>query len=409
MKDKKIILQVNTVLSSGSISSIANAIGNNFIRYGWESYIACSRKVTKKSNSKIIKIGSRFGFYLNTLLARIFDNDGRNAVISTYFFLRKLKKIKPDLIILHNLHGYYLNYNILFTYLKKNKIRTFWLLHDCWPVTGHCTYFDYSNCNRWQSICYSCPIKNEYPKSFFLDNSTGNYLLKKSVFSNFDQLIIITPSLWLSNIISKSFLKNTRCEVIHNGIDLNIFKENSVLPDFFSNHDCGTKFKILGVANQWIKRKGYFDFVALSESLLPDELIIMVGLDKGQLSNLPKNIIGIERTKSVQELVKIYSHCDVLFNPTYEDNLPTVILESMACGTPVVTYNTGGAPEPILNDETGYVVRKGDISSAVSLMRIIKTRKKSFYSNNCVKRIKEYFNCDFQNERYVKLAKIYYE
>ena len=288
--------------------------------------------------------------------ARLFDSAGFESKIATKKFIKWIDKFNPDLIHIHNLHGYYINIELLFEYLKTKNYEIKWTFHDCWAFTGHCSYFDYIGCNRWENQCLDCPQKKEYPKSFFLDNSKKNYNMKKKCFCGLKNLTIITPSNWLKNLIKKSFLKEYKVEVQYNTIDTNIFKKRQ--SKFKEINGIKDKKIVLGVANIWEKRKGLQDLIELSK-LLPEEfLVIIVGLDEQQLKSLPKNILGIKRTKNAIELAEIYSAAFVYVNTTYEDNYPTTNLEAIACGIPVLTYNTGGSVESV---DKKNIVEKGDI------------------------------------------------
>jgi putative colanic acid biosynthesis glycosyltransferase len=356
------LLQINTVLNNSSTGKIVDQIGDLCIDNGWESYIAHGRRGGKASSrSKVIQIGGRLNFYWHALITRIFDKHGFSSTRVTRHLISKIKKINPTVIHLHNLHGYYLNVEVLFDYLAKVKIPIIWTLHDCWSFTGHCSHFEYSGCYRWKSLCYECPQKNLYPASVFFDNSRANFYQKKALFNSVENLTIVSVSCWLNSHVNQSFLSGYKSVVIHNGIDLDIFK-----PTF-----CNKKIKkyklegkviILGVANVWSNEKGLNDFIRLSKLLNPDFVIILVGVSKQQQKKIPNNIVCMERITSQQKLAEIYSCADLYLNLTLEDSYPTTNLEAIACGTPVLTYNTGGSVESIING-CGYVIDKGDINS----------------------------------------------
>lgn len=291
-----------------------------------------------------IKIGNNFDIYMHVLKARIFDAMGFGSKWATKELIEKIDEFKPDVIHLHNIHGYYLNIEILFKYLKKHpEIKKIWTLHDCWAFTGHCAYYTYAKCDKWKSGCVgSCPNKKEYPKTF-LSNIKSNYMIKKKLFYGLKNLTIVTPSKWLRNEVVFSCLKDYPILVINNGIDTNVFKHTeSNLKEKYHIED---KKVILGVASVWDSRKGLNIFFELSKEIEKDYQIVLIGLSKKQIKELPDNIIGIERTENVKELVKWYSAAEIYFNPTLEDNYPTTNLEAIACGTSVVTFNTGGSPE----------------------------------------------------------------
>lgn len=396
----KKILQINSVVNTGSTGRIAEGIGQAAMSVGWESYIAYGRN-ERPSTSKTLRIGSSWDLKLHGIQTRLFDNHGLASDRGTNKFINDIELIKPNIIHLHNIHGYYLNYNILFEYLNKTNIPIVWTLHDCWPITGHCIYFTYVGCEKWKTECYKCPQKKEYPASWIFDRSRKNYILKKSLFKNIPNLTLIPVSDWLSGLIKISFLKDKPTKVIHNGIDTNVFRPTSGI-SFRMKHKLQDKFIILGIANIWEPRKGLKDFFDLSILLNDQFQIVLVGLNSRQIKQLPNNIIGIKRTESVNELVELYQDSDVFVNPTYEDNFPTTNLESLACGTPVITYKTGGSPEAI-DDSTGIIVEQGNIIKLVDAINEIKSKGKMYYSDACVERAHRLYRKEDRYKEYIDL------
>ena len=251
----------------------------------------------------------------------------------------------------------------LFRYLKESEKPVVWTLHDCWSFTGHCAHFDRCGCDRWQTGCYTCPQKGSYPASVLADASKKNYAQKKALFTSLQNLTLVTPSQWLAALVKESYFKHHSVQVIRNGIDLAKFKPTE--GNFRKIYGLEGKQIILGVASVWTACKGLDDFVKLQSLLREDQQIVMVGLNDAQLAALPDGILGIKRTNSVEELAEIYTAADVFFNPTYEDNYPTTNLEAISCGTPVVTYRTGGSPESV-SEGNGFVVEQGDLAAAVA-------------------------------------------
>lgn len=384
------VVQINSVCGIGSTGRIATDIHNELLKKGIESYIAYGRDNEVNCNNSI-KIGSKIDNYFHVLMTRLFDKHGFFSKKATIEFLKKLEEINPDIIHLHNIHGYYLNIELLFEYLKRKDKKVIWTLHDCWGFTGHCAYFDFVKCQKWQEECFNCCQKKTYPSSIFKDNSKKNYLKKKEIFLGVKNLTIITPSYWLASNVKKSFLKEYEVKVINNGIDLSVFK--AVGSNFKKKNKIEDKTIILGVAFPWSPRKGFNDFIELSKVISKNEVIIMVGLSKAQIEKLPKNVIGIEKTNSPQELAEIYSAADIFFNPTYEDNYPTVNLEALACGTYLVTYNTGGSPEVINNNLNGTVIQKKDFNSLLNIIENLKFLKNQ-NKNDCYRFSKEKFTLD---------------
>ena len=386
------VLQINSVCGVGSTGRIATDLYKVLEEQGHKCKIAYGRG-TAPEGIDSIKIGSNLDNYYHVFKTRVFDKHGFGSVNATKKFIEEVKDYDPDIIHLHNIHGYYINIEILFNYLKEANKPVIWTLHDCWAFTGHCSYFDYVGCNKWKSGCYNCEQKGEYPSSKDLDNSKLNYEKKKELFTSVKNMTIVTPSKWLANLVKESFLGKYPVEVINNGIDLDVFKPTE--SDFREKHNLENKFIILGVASVWSERKGLKYFIQLSERLDDKYQIIIVGVSEKQKKNLPKHIIGITKTNDTRELAEIYTSSDIFFNPTLEDNFPTTNLESLACGTPIITFNTGGSVECI-NSKVGYIIGKGDINNTI---RVINNY---FDSKECIKKSKEYNKSERYND-YIKL------
>lgn len=364
------LLQINVTANWGSTGKIAEDIGKLAIRKGWDSWIAFGRG-TPQSASNLVRIGNNLDMHLHGVQSRLFDNHGLASRGVTRAFIKRIEEISPDIIHLHNIHGYFINYPLLFEFLKNWGGPVVWTLHDCWPFTGHCAYYDFVQCNRWQSKCHNCPQLKSYPASIWLDRSYKNYNDKKTAFSGVSNLTLVPVSDWLRQELSKSFLCTYPAVTIHNGVDTSLFRpiEQKQIPT--------DKKVILGVASVWDKRKGLDEFVKLRR-LLPDNYsIFLIGLSKKQISTLPDGITGIRRTNSVDELVHLYNLADVFVNPTFEDNFPTTNIEALACGTPVITYHTGGSAEAI-DGNTGFKVAYRNINEMAD--RIIQVCTNSTFS-----------------------------
>lgn len=378
----KTLLQINTVVNRGSTGRIAEEIGVLAIDAGWDSYIAYGRQKAY-SNSKLIRIGNIVDCYHHVLKTRLFDGHGLGSKKATMYLIEQIKRISPDIIHLHNIHGYYLNYPILFDYLSTTDIPIVWTLHDCWSFTGHCPYFDFVKCDKWQSECYGCIQKQKYPASWFIDRSKKNFIDKRTCFNKLGNLTLVPVSNWLNNLIKDSFLSEIKTKVIHNGIDLDTFFPHSSIKNKLGLQN---RFVILGVANIWEERKGLDDFVLLSNKVSSDVAIILIGLSKKQMQKIPNSIIGLERTDSVNQLAEYYSSADLFVNLTKEDNFPTTNIEALACGTPVVTYRTGGSIEAI-TPKVGFIVEKGNIDGILAAIQIVKTNGKEKYLSICRKHV----------------------
>lgn len=395
------VLQINSVCGVGSTGRIATDIHHILKEQGHESYIAYGRDLPLNCDTAI-RIGTKYDNYAHVALTRIYDKHGYGSKRATKEFIKQLDVLNPDVIHLHNIHGYYINIELLFEYLKKVNKPIIWTLHDCWAFTGHCAYFDFVNCNKWKTGCNKCPQKNTYPSSLILDNSKDNYLKKKEIFTGISNMTIVTPSNWLANLVKDSFIGEYPVKVINNGIDLDVFKP--IESEFRKRYGLGNKFVILGVASVWEERKGFNYFIKLSDQLQLDETIVLVGLTEEQKKKLPENIIGITRTNNIKELAKIYSAADVFVNPTLEDNFPTTNLEALSCGTPVITFNTGGSIECI-DETTGFIIDKGNIDELVHSLRKIKENGKKIYTASCIESSKHKYNKIDRFNEYIEIYK----
>ena len=347
------IVQINSTYGYGSTGKICEGISIFLTKKNIENYTIYS--VNGKKDKIGIKNTNNFYIKIQALKSKIFGNYGFNSKIATISIINKLEKIKPDIVHIHNIHGHDCNVEILFKYLKKKNIKIVWTFHDCWAFTGYCPHFDMIKCDKWKKTCNQCPLRKEY--SWIFDRSAINFKRKKKIFSNLN-LTIVTPSSWLANLVKQSFLKDYPVEVINNGINLNIFKP--IKSNFREKYNIMDKKIVLGVAMPWSKKKGLDSFIELSRLLDNRYQIILVGTDNNIDKILPDNIISIHKTHNQEELAKIYSAADVFVNPTKEENYPTVNMETIACGTPVITYKTGGSPE-ILNTRTGIVTKINNV------------------------------------------------
>lgn len=388
------LLQINSTANWGSTGKIAEQIGKCAISKGWNSYIAYGRCMNPSQNI-LIPIGNKLSPYLHFAEQRIFDNEGQCSRIETKRLIQQIKKIKPDIINIHNIHDHYINFKILFRYLNKTDIKIVWTFHDCWAITGHCMHFITKKCDRWMTGCYECPMKGEYPKTI-LDRSKRNWNLKKRLFSENRNLTIVACSDWMANFVKKSFLSEKCLNVIHNGCDIKLFSQQT--------RNIKHRYQILAVSSVWYPNKGELDIYKL-RSMLPEDQyeIIMVGLSAEQVRKLPIGIKGIQRTQNIQELAQLYSDADVLINPTYEDNFPTVNIESLACGTPVITYRTGGSPEAI-DIFTGAVVEQGDLDALCQKIQEFRNESyKEKHSIDCRLRAEKLFDMEKCFERYIDM------
>lgn len=338
------VLMINVVCGIRSTGRICTDLATALEAQGHEVKIAYGRgQVPEQFQKYAVQVGNDFDVLLHGVRARLLDGAGFGSRYATKRFIKWVKEYNPDVIHLHNIHGYYINIEILFEYLRYCGKKIIWTMHDCWAFTGHCTYFDYVGCEKWKTGCEHCIQKTEYPARIGPDMSNRNYHVKKRLFTSIPNLVLVTPSKWLENLVKESFLKDYRTIMIHNGVDTTIFKPTK--SNIKKCYACENKKVILGVAAVWDKRKGLNTFIELAQKLDSTYQIILVGLSRKQLENLPDNVIGIEKTNNVEELIKLYSAADVFVNPTLEDNYPTTNIEAIACGTPVISFDTGGSSE----------------------------------------------------------------
>ena len=386
------VAQINAVCGKGSTGKICIEISKILDENNIENKIYFVSG--EKSFTNGIKYSSTFYIKCMALLSRIFGNNGFNSTFATKRLIKELKNFNPDVIHLHNLHGHNVNLKILFDYLNQSNKKIIWTFHDCWAFTGYCPYFVMAKCDKWKAECYKCQQKQD--TTWFFDRSKNIFNRKKSAITQLQNLTIITPSKWLADLVKQSFLQDYPVQVINNGIDLSIFKPTT--GDFRQKYNIADdKFILLGVAFGWGKRKGLDVFIELSKRLSDKYQIVLVGTNDKTDKLLPKNIISIHRTQNQTELAEIYTAANLFVNPTREENYPTVNMESLACGTPVLTFRTGGSPE-ILDNTCGSVVGCDDIDAMqTEIERICETkpyskdacliRAESFDMNN---RFKEY-------------------
>lgn len=340
--------------------------------------------------------GSRFGNAVHRVLARLTGYNCFYSHFSTWQLIRKLKKFQPDVLHLHNLHGGYVNLPMLFQYAKETGVQVVWTLHDCWSFTAHCPYFDMVRCDKWMDGCHECPQWKAL--SIGPNRSSQLWQKKKEIFTSLEHLTLVTPSQWLADLTRRSFLKDHPVKVINNGIDLTVF--HSMPGVFREKWNCADKFIILGVSFAWGKRKGLDVFLELAKQLDGQYQIVLVGTDEQTEKQLPDNIISIRRTENQQELAQIYASADLFVNPTREENYPTVNMEALACGTPVLTFRTGGSPE-IIDETCGSVVDCDDLQRLKEeIIRIQSTRP--YTKEACLKRA-EAFDMYGRFEEYVQL------
>lgn len=429
------ILQVNTVIKGSSVGRIMADLYEAIKDSGNEARIAVGREPMPEGYEGVL-IGNKGDFYQHVVKNFLQGEAGFGSVETTRKFLSWVDAEKPDLIHLHNIHGFYLQVEMLFEYIKKRDIPVVWTLHDCWSFTGHCAYYDFAACEKWKTGCHTCMQHAKvYPYAIFKDNTTASYARKRKAFCGVKNLTIVTPSHWLKKQVEQSFLKEYPVVVIPNGVDLSVFTPAKKDNEGYSNKNAGcgnsngendgkdskknnskgnnsendnkksdANIKtVLGVANIWELRKGLVYFEKLAKDLPDDYRVELIGVNKKQKRELKKKyggkVIARERTANVDELVEAYRNAAVFVNATLEDNFPTTNLEALACGTPVVTYETGGSGEAV-TQETGIVVRRGSYDKL--LEAVLDASGGRFLKEDCLKRAKE-FDKKTRYEEYLKL------
>jgi len=394
------VLQINTVCGSGSVGRIAVDIIHTVEADGGEGMVAFGRR-TAPDNVTTYKFGTNLDMGVHVLHTFFKGEHGFASSKQTEKLIKKIAEYEPDIIHLHNIHGFYLDVEMLFWYLKQAGIPVVWTLHDCWSFTGHCAHFDYIGCMKWKEQCDQCPQhRNVYPYALFKDNTRNNYIRKKKAFTGVPDLTVVTPSRWLAGFAKQSYLGEYPVRVIPNGIALDKFKpgDNGLRKKLGMEG----KFILLGVASMWEERKGYAYFEELADRLDDSYQIILIGLSKEKMKKLHPKIYGVMRTNSMEELAEYYSCADVYVNTTLEDTFPTTNLEALACGTPVITFATGGSVESV-DEATGKVVPKGDTDALIKA--IAELRSEPSRRNACLEKSKQYD----KNDRFLDYLKLYKE
>lgn len=349
-------LFINTVSGFGSTGKIVAKTCRELMAQGHECLIAYGRKENKAEDIPSVRIGNRVDNLTHLVKSQLLDGTGFGSYFATKKFLEQVRSYDPDVIWIHNLHGYYIHVGLLFEYLHTCGKEIKWTLHDCWAFTGHCPYFDYVQCDKWKTGCHHCPQKGMYPASLLLDSSRSNYEKKKALFTGIPNVTLITPSHWLASRVKASFLGEYPVEVVYNTVDETVFRP--VQSDFAARYGLEGKKILLGVANVWEKRKGLNDFVALSKLLDDRFKIVLIGLPQKLIDSLPPEILGLPRTASAQELAEAYSAAWLYICPSTEETFGMTVLEASLCGTKCVVYQ-GTACEEVAEPFDGIAVPRG--------------------------------------------------
>lgn len=387
------VLLINSVCGTGSTGRIVADLHDVIIKSGGDSKIAFGiGNVNRVDATDTFYFGSKFDYYIHNILSKITDRAGFYSKKNTRKLIKFIKEYNPDIIHLHNLHGYYLNVKILFEYLRTCNKPIVWTLHDCWAFTGHCAHFTQNGCYKWKERCHSCSeTKNRYPRSYVMNRCERNYIEKKFLFTEIENMHIMTPSQWLAAVTRQSFMKKYDISAVGNGIDLDEFKPKT--SDFRSRYGLKDKIIILGVASAWIEQKGIRDYIELSKILNRKYKIVLIGMTDEQIKAMPGEILALPRTSTTEELVKIYSSADIYVNFSVEETFGMTTVEALACGIPVITYDKSSVPEPVCPDN-GFVVKTGDLNEVKHIIEnfphfdkdkirstVLKYDKKTIYRN----------------------------
>lgn len=395
----KKLLQINPVIKENtSTGKIMRTLGELAQAAGWESYVAYSRARdgVPPHSSRLVPVGNKADLLLHWVATRLFDAHGLASRLATRRIVARLRELNPDVIHIHNIHGYFLNYKILSRALAQMGKPVVWTVHDCWLYTGHCYHYASAGCERWKTGCHHCPQKKAFPASWLLDRSRRNWEDKKKAFCSIPGLTLVTVSRWMKGEIARSFLGGVRCEVIHNGIDLDTFRPS---PSAETALAYGTYY--LAVASIWLPEKGLQDLEKLSSVLDADERLVVVG-KRPSGHRFPRNVVCLERTADAAALAALYTEAVALVNPTWQDNYPTVNMEAIACGTPVVSYRTGGSPESI-TPQTGRVVEQGDVEGLAEALHAIRRQGKEHFSEACRSYALAHFRAQDRFNDYIQL------
>ena len=404
----KSLVEINTVVNN-STGRIMHDIQREADISGMETLSIVGRRHVY-TDVPCVKFGNALSFWIHVIWTTLTDRHGLEPVLSVIYtgkMVRRIREANPDIIHLHNIHGYYLHYPTLMKYLAyEYKGKIIWTFHDLWPITGHCAYYSAVNCDKWMTGCNHCPNKKRYPVSLGLDGSRKNYETKKELFTLLSNLTITVPSEWMASQVRQSFMGKYPVEVIHNGIDTAVFDHNKLIADLdIESNKCADetawsdKKILLSVASIWDERKGLKDLVALSDKLSDDYVMVIVGLSKHQISRLPKGVIGITRTENIEELVSLYSRAHIFLNPSLEESFSLVTVEALSCGCPCIVLDTSAVAE-LVNDDNGVVLHSHKPEDYLDAIKSIENRG---YSRESVRATALKYDNKYMLEGYMRL------
>ena len=404
----KSLVEINTVVNN-STGRIMHDIQREADISGMETLSIVGRRHVY-TDVPCVKFGNALSFWIHVIWTTLTDRHGLEPVLSVIYtrkMVRRIREANPDIIHLHNIHGYYLHYPTLMKYLAyEYKGKIIWTFHDLWPITGHCAYYSAVNCDKWMTGCNHCPNKKRYPVSLGVDGSRKNYEIKKEQFTSLSNLTITVPSEWMASQVRQSFMGKYPVEVINNGIDTAVFDHNRLAVDSYTESSrcvgktaCSDKKILLSVASIWDERKGLKDLVSLSDKLSDDYVMVIVGLSKHQISRLPKGVIGITRTENIEELVSLYSRAHIFINPSLEESFSLVTVEALSCGCPCIVLDTSAVAE-LVNDDNGVVLHSHKPEDYLDAIKSIENRG---YSRESVRATALKYDNKYMLEGYMRL------
>ena len=396
----KRILYINEALNTGSTGHIVEQLGLAAQQMGCECLVAHGARYTHSSQLPHFAFSSRLTEYIHGVLSLLFNAHGLGSRMATKRLIRKIQQWRPDIIHLHNIHGYYLNYPLLFAFLKRADIPVIWTLHDCWTVTGRCAHFTSSACAQWQTRCVRCPNYSDYPRSLTAVRTSANFDQKKLSFLGVPQMTLVPVSKWLGDIVAHAFLRAYPCRVIQNGIDTTLFQP--IDTPWRNQWNVQNKTILLGVASQWTETKGWNDWLQLAKQLNEHYCLVLVGVSAQQKRLLPSNCIGIQRTDNIHELAEIYSAADIYLNLAYQEAFGLTVLEALACGTPCISYRTTAIPE-ITTPEVCQMIEVGDVEAVVKAVQTADKQFKRQKSEACRQHVIAHFNKQDTINQYLQL------
>lgn len=393
------LLIINVALNWGSTGRIAEQVGSLAKDNGWNVMIAHGARYQNPTQFSHYQVSSSFEEKMHWGISQFWDGQGRGSWFATKRLLKEIDAFQPDVVHMHVIHGYYINYGLLMNYFKEKNIPVVWTLHDCWAFTGHCAYFTAANCEKWKTQCGQCPIPHDFPNTY-LDRSKANYNRKKQVYGDMQNLVLAPVSQWLGDLVKESFLGKHEIQVVYNGIDVDVFKPS--VSNFKKKLGVEGKYLLLGVAQGFDERKGLKDFFKLSEMLPDDYQVVLLGAMEDEIAIAPTSVIALPKTESLQELVEAYSAADVLLSLSYEETFGLTPVEAMSCGTPAIVYNNTAQPEHI-TPETGFVVENGDLDTLVTRIKTLCENGKANYSEACRERAVNVYNKDNCYNMYITI------